>query len=127
VAAALVQTPPARSAAETAAAGPYSVTLSSNLYRVRLELDPAKVGGNSLHLYAYNLAGKPQAVVEWRITAAPADGGIDPLDVPLLPITADHAVAEPTFPAAGEWDLKITLRLSDVDQATVTHRVTIRE
>jgi copper transport protein len=45
----------------------------------------------------------------------------------MLPITADHAVAEPTFPSAGEWELKITLRLTDVDQATVTHRVTIKE
>jgi copper transport protein len=127
VAAALVQTPPARSAAPTDVAGPYSVTLSSNLYRLRLDLDPAKVGGNTLHLYAYDLNGQPQAVVEWRATAAPVDGRIEPLDVPMLPITADHAVAEPNFPSAGEWELKLTLRLSDVDQATVSHRVTIKE
>jgi copper transport protein len=126
VAAALVQTPPARSAAPAAAAEPYSVTLSSDLFQVRLDLDPAKVGGNTLHLYAYDGDGQPQAVVEWRATAAPVDGGIDPLDIPMLPITADHAVAEPTFPSAGEWELKLTLRLSDVDQATVSHRVTIK-
>jgi copper transport protein len=126
VAAALVQTPPARSAT-AAAPEPYSVTLSSDLYRLRFDLDPVRVGGNTMHLYAYDLSGQPQAVVEWRATAAPVDGGIEPLDIPMLPITADHAVAEPTFPSAGEWELKITLRLSDVDQATVTHRVTIKE
>jgi copper transport protein len=126
VAAALVQTPPARSATEVAPE-PYSVTLASDLYRLRLDLDPVRVGGNTMHLYAYDLSGQPQAVVQWRATAAPVDGGIDPLDIPMLPITADHAVAEPTFPSAGEWELKITLRLSDVDQATVTHRVTIKE
>ncbi|GAA1038443.1 copper resistance protein CopC [Virgisporangium ochraceum] len=124
VAAALVQTPPARSAAD-APPEPYSVTLSTDLYRVRMELDPARTGGNSMHLYAYNPNGEPQTVVEWTVTATPADGSIDALDIPLLPVTADHAVAEPTFPTAGDWDIKITLRLSDIDQATVTQRVRI--
>jgi len=127
VAAALVQTPPARSATPTGVAQPYSVTMGSDLYRLRMDLDPATVGGNSMHLYAYDLNGQPQAVVEWRATAAPVDGGIDPLDIPMLPITADHAVAEPTFPSAGVWELKFTLRLSETDQATVTQRVTIKE
>jgi copper transport protein len=127
VAAALVQTPPARSAAEDTVARPYTVTLSTDLYRVRLEIDPAQVGGNSLHLYAYNPAGEPQAVVEWKVTATPADGSIDALDIPLLPVTADHAVGEPTFPTPGDWDFKITLRLSNIDQATVTQRVKISD
>jgi copper transport protein len=124
VAAALVQTPPARSAPQDVPE-PYSVTLNTDLFRVRLEIDPARVGGNSMHLYAFNPAGEPQAVVEWTVTATPADGSIDALDVPLLPLTADHATAEPTFPTAGDWDIKITLRLSDIDQATVTQRVRI--
>lgn len=127
VAAALVQTPPARSAEAQQVREPYSVTLTTDLYRVRLEIDPARVGGNSLHLYAYNPAGEPQAVVEWTVTATPADGSIDALDVPLLPVTADHAVGEPTFPTPGDWNIKITLRLSDIDQATVTQRVKISE
>ena len=127
VAAALVQTAPARSATPAGVAQPYSVTVSSDLYRLRMDLDPGTVGGNSLHLYAYDLNGQPQAVVEWKATAAPVDGGIDPLDIPMLPITADHAVAEPTFPSAGAWELRFTLRLSETDQATVTQRVTIKD
>jgi copper transport protein len=126
VAAARVQTPPARSANATAAE-PYSVTLSSDLYKLRFDLDPARVGPNTMHLYAYNQSGQPQAVVEWKATAAPVDGSIEPLDIPMLPITADHAVAQPTFPTAGVWELKFTLRLTDVDQATVSHRVTVKE
>ena len=126
VAAALVQTPPARSVAD-APPQPYAVTLTTDLYRVRMELDPAREGGNSLHLYAYNPAGEPQAVVEWTFTATPTDGSIDALDVPLLPVTADHAVGEPTFPTPGEWEIKITLRLSETDQATVSQKVKISE
>jgi copper transport protein len=126
VAAALVQTPPARSVAD-APPEPYAVTLTTDLYRVRIELDPARQGGNSLHLYAYSPAGQPQAVVEWTVTATPTDGSIDALDVPLLPVTADHAVGEPTFPTPGEWEFKITLRLSETDQATVSQKVTISE
>jgi copper transport protein len=124
VAAALVQTPPARSVADTPPE-PYAVTLSTDLYRVRMELDPAREGGNSLHLYAYDPAGEPQAVVEWKVTATPVDGSIDALDVPLLPVTADHAVGEPTFPTPGDWTIKITLRLTDTDQATVSQTVKI--
>lgn len=126
VAAVLVQTPPARSAAD-APPEPFAVTLSTDLYRVRLEIDPARVGGNSLHLYAYNQAGQPQAVVEWTVVATPTDGSIDGLDVPLLPVTPDHAVGEPTFPTAGEWDIKITLRLSDIDQATVSQKLKVSD
>jgi copper transport protein len=126
LAATLVQTPPARTAAAEVDQ-PNIVNLSSDLYLLRSELNPGQVGPNTLHLYAFNKAGAPQKVVEWKITAAPVDGSIEALDVPTLPVTEDHAVAQPSFPTPGEWELRYTIRLSDVDQSTVSHRVTIRE
>jgi copper transport protein len=125
LAAALVQSPPARSAPPVAAR-PYTATLASDLYLLQFDLDPATVGPNTLHLFAYSKAGAPQKVLEWKATATPADGSIEPLVIPLLPVTDDHSVGQPSFPTAGQWDLRFTLRLSDVDQATVTQRVQIR-
>jgi copper transport protein len=128
LAAALVQSPPARSSETTSVQQPITATLTSDLYTVRVELSPGRVGGNTLHLYAYDRNGSaPQKVLQWTVTTAPVDGSVDPLAVPTLALGTDHATSEPTFPSAGAWDLWITLRVSDVDQATVSDRFTIKD
>jgi len=124
----LVQTPPARSAEEYAdggTAGYYSATLTSSLYSLQVEVDPARVGSNSIHLYAYTLDNKPMPVVEWRATAALPDQGIEPIEIPLLPLTDNHVTGEISLPRPGSWQLRFTLRTSDIDQATVTSTVPI--
>ncbi|WP_407951963.1 copper resistance protein CopC [Plantactinospora sonchi] len=124
----LVQTPPARSAEDygtDGAASYYSTTLTSSLYSLQVEVDPAKRGSNSMHLYAYTLDNKPLPVVEWRATAALPEKGIEPIDIPLLPLTDSHATGEFSLPSAGNWQLSFTVRLSDIDQATVTSTVPI--
>ncbi|MEH0975071.1 copper resistance protein CopC [Micromonospora sp. CPCC 205546] len=125
----LVQTTPARTAgADVAGAtgGFFSTTLSSPNYSLQIELDPAERGNNTVHFYAYTKDNRPQPVVEWRATAALPAAGIEPIRVPLLPLTDNHATGEINFPAAGEWQLRITVRTSDIDQATVTATVPIR-
>jgi copper transport protein len=127
LAAALVQTPPARTA-DSSVQQPFTTTLTSNLFQVRIELFPMRVGANTLHLYAFNPQGSgPQTVLQWSVTATPADGSVEALTVPILPLAEDHATSEPTFPTAGDWDLKLTLRTTDVDQASVTQRVSIQD
>ncbi|MFC4021470.1 copper resistance CopC/CopD family protein [Micromonospora sp. GCM10011542] len=125
----LVQTTPAR----TAVTGPagaevnfFSTTLSSPLYSMQVEIDPAQNGNNTVHLYAYTKDNRPQPVVEWRATAALPSAGIEPIEVPLLPLTDNHATGEINLPAAGDWQVKITARTTDIDQATVTATVPIR-
>jgi copper transport protein len=125
LAAALVQTPPARTA-DAAVPGPYTVTLTSDLSLVRVELDPAKVGGNSMHLFAYSRTGTPQSVVEWKATITPTNNSVEPIEVPILPITPDHSVGEPIFPEPGEYELRVTVRTSDVDQSTLSTRLTVK-
>ncbi len=125
----LVQTTPARTAvAEPAGtqAGLFTTTLSSPLFSIQVELDPAARGNNSLHLYAYTKDNKPQPVVEWRATAALPSAGIEPIEIPLLPLTDNHAYGDVSLPAAGDWQLQITARTTDIDQATVTATVPIR-
>jgi copper transport protein len=125
VAAALVQAPPARTAG-TAPEQPFTVTLTNDLYTLRFDLSPVEVGSNSMHLFALDRTGRPMRVLEWKVTATPADGSLEPMSIPVLPITDDHAVAEPSFPSPGMWELRFTLRISDVDQATVAQSVRIK-
>ncbi|MFI7609155.1 copper resistance CopC/CopD family protein [Micromonospora sp. NPDC049366] len=125
----LVQTTPARTAAADVAgpqAGFFTTTLSSNLLNLQVELDPAERGNNSMHLYAYTKDNRPQPVVEWRATIALPSAGIEPIDIPLLPLTDNHATGEINLPASGDWELRLTARTTDIDQATVTATVPIR-
>ena len=125
----LVQTTPARTATADVAGAPagyFSTTLSSQIYSLQVELDPAETGSNSLHLYAYTKDNRPQPVQEWKATAALPSAGIEPITVPLLPLTDNHATGEISLPAAGQWQLRFTVRTSDIDQATVTATVPVK-
>ncbi|MBM0278323.1 copper resistance CopC/CopD family protein [Micromonospora tarensis] len=126
----LVQTTPARTAvAEPSGgveAGQFSTTLSNSLFTMQIELSPAERGNNSVHLYAYSKDNLPLPVKEWKATAALPSAGIEAIEVPLLPLTDSHAYGDVSLPAAGDWQLKITARTTDIDQATVTATVPIR-
>ncbi|MFI1192444.1 copper resistance CopC/CopD family protein [Micromonospora sp. NPDC020750] len=129
VSATLVQTPPARTAGADAAgtqAGLFTTTLSSPLYSLQVEMDPAERGNNSLHLYAYTKDNRPQPVEEWKATAALPAAGIEPIEILLLPLTDNHATGELNLPAVGEWQFRFTVRTTDIDQATVSATVSIR-
>jgi copper transport protein len=128
VSATLVHTPPARTAATDAASVTpqyFSTTLSSSIYSLQVEVDPARVGNNSIHLYAYTPDNKPLPVVEWRATAALPDQGVEPAEIPLLPLTDNHVTGEVRLPTAGNWQLRFTVRISEIDQATVTATVPV--
>jgi copper transport protein len=84
------------------------------------------VGNNSIHLYAYAPDGKPQPVAEWSASAALPAAEVEPIDVPLLKITDNHAIGEVQLPSAGQWQLRFTLRTTEIDQASVTAEVPIR-
>jgi copper transport protein len=119
VTAALVQIPPPRtaSAAESATTSTtISQTITDKSVSLQVDVFPAAVGNNSLHLYAYT----PLPVVEWTATAALPAKGIEPIEVPLLRITDFHAIGDIALPAAGDWTLKFTVRTSDIDQSTLT-------
>ncbi|MFC0533363.1 copper resistance CopC/CopD family protein [Phytohabitans kaempferiae] len=125
----LVQTTPARTAAaneELSGPGYYSATLNSNLFNLQVEVDPARKGNNSVHLYAYDQANKPLPVVEWKGTAALPANEVAPVDIPLLPLTDNHATGEITLPLEGDWEFRFTIRISEIDQATVTAIVPIK-
>lgn len=126
----LVQTTPGRTEVAggqlaSAAAEDYAATLETDLYVLQVLLDPAVVGANTLHLYALTPEGQPQPVEEWQATAELPAGGIEPLEIPLLAATDDHAFGQFELPAAGDWELRFTLRTSEIDQASISTTVPI--
>lgn len=125
----LVQTSPARSAqAGGAPPGPFDTTVSTNLLKLEVDISPATVGQNSIHLYALKPDGSgPQTVVEWKATAALPSKGIEPLTVPTLAITEDHAVGQVSLVTPGTWEFRFTARVDDLNQATVTVQVPVRQ
>jgi copper transport protein len=124
VTAALVQISPPRTAqaAEQAAVAAQDVsqTIKDDSMSLQVDISPATVGNNSIHLYAYTLQDKPLPVVEWSATAALPAKGIEPIQVPLLRITDFHAIGDISLPAAGEWTFKFTIRTSDIDESTLS-------
>ncbi|MEU5550649.1 copper resistance protein CopC [Micromonospora sp. NPDC047793] len=128
VSAVLVQTTPARTASSDVAAvdaGYFTTRVESTLYALQIEMSPARRGNNSVHFYAYTLDNRPQPVVEWKATIALPSAGIEAIDIPLLPLTDNHATGEITLPGPGEWELRVTARTTEIDQATVTATVPV--
>jgi copper transport protein len=124
VTATLVQISPPRTAEAVEQATTTTTTVSQTLkgstMSLQVDIFPASVGNNSIHLYAYTPQNKPLPVVEWSATAALPAKGIEPIEVPLLRITDFHAIGDIALPAAGEWTFKFTARTSDIDESTLS-------
>ncbi|WP_329382186.1 copper resistance protein CopC [Streptomyces sp. NBC_01351] len=93
---------------------------------VRLELDPGRVGANTLHLWAESGDGKPLDLPEIKVAFTLSAKDIGPL--PLVPERAGpgHWTASGVqLPLAGEWRIDVTVRTSDIDQTTVQKNVKI--
>lgn len=117
----LVQTTPARTeAAQTqTTATDFAATVESDLYSLQVLVEPAERGTNLVHLYAYAPDGEPQPVEEWQATAALPAAGVEPIEIPLLPLLDNHATGQVVLPVTGDWELRFTLRTTEIDQATV--------
>jgi copper transport protein len=122
----LVQTTPARSAQ----AGPtvpsvQSGTMVDKLFTLTVDVEPAQVGLNQVHMYATTPDGLPATVKEWTVRASAPGQGIEPIDVYTVAVGDDHAIGSIGLPSAGKWTFTFTLRTSDIDESTVTTPITV--
>jgi copper transport protein len=132
LAAALVQTTPARTQAAanttgTGTKGIFSTTMNSSLYQLQFDIEPAQTGANDIHLYAFTPEGAALNVQEWKVTAALPAQNIEPIDAVLTKITVAHDVGQITLPVAGQWTFSFTLRTTEIDEATVTTVVKVTQ
>ncbi|GGW52587.1 transport integral membrane protein [Streptomyces lucensis JCM 4490] len=93
---------------------------------VSIDLDPARVGGNEMHVYVQRSNGRAFDVPEVKVSLTLEAKKIGP-----LPVTPDHiatghwSASGVQIPMAGDWKVAVTVRTSDIDQATVSKNAQI--
>jgi copper transport protein len=122
----LVQVTPGRSVtAEREAEGSergVSQTLTSNLYTLQYNVYPVELGEyNTVHGFVYTPEGKPLTAPEWTVSVRLQGQDLEPMATPMLPLPAprNDALGALTFPLPGTYELSFTVRVSEIDQATV--------
>ncbi|MFF7967193.1 copper resistance CopC/CopD family protein [Streptomyces sp. NPDC007903] len=93
---------------------------------VRIDLDPARVGANEMHLYVQRPDGRPYDIPEVKVALTLKAKKIGPLPVAPEHITTGHwAASGVQVPMAGDWEVAVTVRTSDIDQVTVSKNAQI--
>ncbi|MQS38094.1 copper resistance CopC/CopD family protein [Streptomyces katsurahamanus] len=93
---------------------------------VRLTLDPARPGGNELHLWIDGPGGKPLDVPELKVSFTLQAKKIGPLPVTPSRLAAGHwSAGSVQIPMPGDWQVQVTVRTSDIDQTTIDKTVKI--
>ncbi|MEU9732515.1 copper resistance protein CopC [Streptomyces sp. NPDC048002] len=93
---------------------------------VRVELDPARVGANEMHVYVQRPNGRAFDIPEVKIAFTLESQDIGPLPVVPDHITTGHwSAGGVQLPMAGDWTVAVTVRTSDIDQTTVSKNAQI--
>jgi copper transport protein len=124
----LVQVNPGRSAAVDQAAvteNGVSQTLTCPLFTLQFNIYPVELGDdNTIHAFVYTPAGAALPAEQWTVTSQLK--GLEPVSTPLLGlIPRHHAVGAITFPLPGTYEIAFTVRVSDIDQATVRTTISV--
>ncbi len=124
----LVQTTPARNPSTNVAVPTVQSAVlpaASGLFTLTVDDSPARVGANDIHMFATTRDGQPADVKQWTVTAALPAQGVEPIAVPVLTISPDHAIGQVTLLPAGTWTFRFTLRTSELDEDSVSTTFTI--
>ncbi|THA30001.1 hypothetical protein E6R18_22045 [Streptomyces sp. A1277] len=93
---------------------------------VRMDIDPGRTGANVLHLWIEDSGGKAMDVPEVKLAFTLKSKDIGPLPAVPVRLTEGHWTATGLqLPIAGNWNVAVTVRTSDIDQTTVDKNVKI--
>ncbi|MEU6524536.1 copper resistance protein CopC [Streptomyces sp. NPDC046924] len=93
---------------------------------VTIDLNPARVGGNDMHIYVERTDGKTLDVPELKVDFTLSAKDIGPLPVVPDRVAAGHWSASGVqIPMAGDWTVEVIVRTSDIDQVTVSKNAQI--
>jgi copper transport protein len=126
----LVQVTPGRSATGERVGSTekgVSQTLTSDLFTLQYSVYPVELGeNNTVHGFTYTPEGKPLPAAEWTVTTRLRGQDVEPVSAPMLPLTPrNDAMGALTFPLPGTYEISFTVRVSDIDQATVRTTITV--
>ncbi|MEU1181750.1 copper resistance protein CopC [Streptomyces sp. NPDC005820] len=93
--------------------------------KVQVTLDPGTVGDNTLQAVVYGPDGGFVTVPELRISFTLPSQDVGPLDAKLVDKGGYWASDKVSLPIEGIWEMKTTIRATDIDQVSVTKDVQI--
>lgn len=93
--------------------------------RVQIVLEPGRVGRNAVQAVVYGADGGLVPVPELRLAFTLTSQGVGPLDAGLVDERGYWGSDSLTLPTEGTWTMRVTVRVSEVDQVTVEHQVDI--
>jgi copper transport protein len=93
---------------------------------VTVDFDPARVGGNEMHVYVQRPNGRAFDIPEVKVALTLEAKKIGPLTVTPDRIATGHwSASNVQIPMAGDWKVAVTVRTSDIDQVTVSKNAQI--
>ena len=93
---------------------------------VRVTLNPAGVGANVMRLYVTRPNGRAFDVPEVKVAFTLESKNIGPLPItPDRVSTGQWSSSGVQIPMAGNWEIAVTVRTSDIDQVTVNKNAQI--
>ncbi|MEU9167017.1 copper resistance protein CopC [Streptomyces sp. NPDC048420] len=122
------------SSSSSSAAGSGAVTLDMSFDTggtdgkgvVTVDFDPARVGGNEMHVYVQRPNGRAFDIPEVKVALTLEAKKIGPLAVTPDHIATGHwSASNVQIPMAGDWKVAVTVRTSDIDQTTVSKNAQI--
>ncbi|MFF1324562.1 copper resistance CopC/CopD family protein [Streptomyces chartreusis] len=133
----LTSTLPGRAEAEAAAGTPavvgasvtnvpFDVGTPGGHGKVQITIDPGRVGDNSIEALVYGPDGGVSVVPELRISFTLPAKDIGPVDAELTDKGGYWGNSFLNLPIAGKWEMKVTVRTTEVDQVSETRTVVIR-
>ena len=113
----------------SAQAGPFSTTTAVGPTTLEMDVDPAAVGANQIHIYFFDAkTGAPyKPGKELTVTATLPDKQIGPLPLTVQSAGPGHYIVQSALlNAPGDWELGLTLRVSEFDQFETKVEVPVR-
>ncbi len=93
--------------------------------KVQITLDPGRVGRNSVEAVVLDAEGGFAIVPELRLSFTLPSQDIGPLDAKLADRGGYWGTGDLDLPIAGTWEMKVTVRVSEIDQVSVVKSVVI--
>jgi copper transport protein len=109
--------------------GPFSTTTAVGPTTLEMDVDPAAVGANQIHIYFFDAkTGAPyKPGKELTVTATLPDKEIGPLPLTVQSAGPGHYIVQSALlNAPGDWELGLTLRVSEFDQFETKVKVPVR-
>ena len=97
--------------------GPFTTQVTEDDIVLTLDIDPAEVGPVAVHIFLNEPDGAPVLPEEVRADLTLPEEDLGPITVSLVDFGQGHYSAESAeIPFAGDWELELTVRTSDIDQ-----------